>query len=512
MLNVFDLVADFYNQDEEWNMLLHQDNAEAFLRMRSWQGAGNDALIKEWNHLTMLCLYLGHADIYLGDMGGEDFIDCIAWCGRNISEFSLTAADVGRFLDTMEALYGFLCQKKIISRPEAPGEARKAIMPDGKLLLLNEAGEFLPRYNKYNFYDNEDLPSKVFLNIGDTMRDLYEALKAYFENARFHRDLERAAFLYSGPLLSGIVSESPDTEGYTQCFWDYFFFDYYMIETDKKPLQYFCEDAAVFESMQPALNRDIAKELLSARLVLFYVVGVKEEGVYLCRDFLTGELYNLLLPIEDLEEIGSFLFLGHIFYNESLVMNFVRAIKIFKSARKKLYDVLNRARKWVAVRTGGELAWAAFTDRFPMFLRHAVLIYSACIRLEGFNYTTEVAGYHPSVPDAEDAVVRVIRRMMQPYAFTAADIMLAQTMWADFQKLSGRKVRLADVWAAGVIRNFIMLNGVYKYDLPQISEICHNIPVNIIEKAAAKIKQALRLEKQDPRYINEQGLLLMLLT
>ena len=35
----------------------------------------------------MLCLYLGNTELMLGDMSADDFVDCIAWCGRNVSEF-----------------------------------------------------------------------------------------------------------------------------------------------------------------------------------------------------------------------------------------------------------------------------------------------------------------------------------------------------------------------------------------------------------------------------------------
>ena len=33
MINVFDLVEDFYAQDEEWNTVLRQKYAEDFLRL-----------------------------------------------------------------------------------------------------------------------------------------------------------------------------------------------------------------------------------------------------------------------------------------------------------------------------------------------------------------------------------------------------------------------------------------------------------------------------------------------
>ena len=100
--NVYDLVEDFYAHDEGWNTLLRQEYAEGFLRMEAWKGKKNSDLYRSWDNLTMLCLYLGSAETFLGDMNADDFIDCIAWCGRNISEFTPDYKNTQDFLETCE--------------------------------------------------------------------------------------------------------------------------------------------------------------------------------------------------------------------------------------------------------------------------------------------------------------------------------------------------------------------------------------------------------------------------
>ena len=44
MTNVFDLIEEFYTQDEEWNSVLQQACAEDFLRYKTWQGAKTASL------------------------------------------------------------------------------------------------------------------------------------------------------------------------------------------------------------------------------------------------------------------------------------------------------------------------------------------------------------------------------------------------------------------------------------------------------------------------------------
>lgn len=46
MTNVFDLIEEFYTQDEEWNTVLQQACAEDFLRYKTWQGAKDGELVK----------------------------------------------------------------------------------------------------------------------------------------------------------------------------------------------------------------------------------------------------------------------------------------------------------------------------------------------------------------------------------------------------------------------------------------------------------------------------------
>ncbi len=513
MNNVFDLVSDFYGQDEEWDSVLGQRHVENFLRSEAWQGADNDKLVKYWDHITMLCLYLGNTDNYLGDLTEDDFIDCIAWCGRNISEFVIEDEYVNDFMDVMIKLYVYLYSKRIITNDKAPIMAKQKVFADGKIIMMDENGIFYPKYDIYNKRAAEDLPAKIFLNIGSRLQGLMELLRTFFNDPRYHKDIERAAYLYSGIFLSAATEEKPGSEEYAQCFWDYFLFDYRMIENDKNPLRHFYDEVSAARFINKnQISKDILEELLKTELVLFSIESISDEGIYRCRNFLTGEIYNLLMPIEADVDKDNYLFLGHIFYNKSMVLNFVRGMMIPKSAQKKLNQVMHKARDWFAVRCGGKLTWEDFIKRNTMFVRHCSLIYAGYVRLDSFNFECNIKDYKPAEIDYTDKVVLLLERFMSVYSFTKYDIFLAQTMWADFKKCYDPSIKISEVWAAGIILNFINANAVYNYNSNKVSEMCQNIPVAVIEKTAAVIQKYLQIEKHDARYINEEGLLLMLLS
>ena len=515
MNNVFDLIEDFYAQDPEWNNVLRQRYAEDFLRLKSWQGASEEELRQTWDYISELCLYLGNADNFLGDMNREDFIDCVGWCCRNISDFIPTAKFIAGFLDAVSELFAHLQKKKIISNAEAPQAAKAKLIVKGKLQLINKDGSFADGCDRYNQYATPDLPNKIYLNIGERLDNLINFMQQFYNDKKYRRDIERANFLFSGILAVGVEKAKMDNDEYSQIFWDYFLFDYRMLKNDKTPVQNFYDTFKVDSFSEASLPaKHILGELLQTRLVLFEVLEQTPEGLYSCRNILTGETYVLMLPIDENAETDGFIFLGHIFYNDTMMMNCIRGMLMNKASRKRFLSMLDSYKDWFSRRyLCGIMSWDDFISRNPIFIRHISMLYAAFIRLDAFTYTTDVDGY-VAQPITNDAVSLMLWDMMHSYAFSAYDIFLAKTMWSDYLASTGMKeteVQLSEVWAAGIIYNFVKLNDVYTYDLEQISLMCYGLSKTAITRAAEAVKTALKLEKHDPRYVNEEGLLLMLL-
>ena len=441
-------------------------------------------------------------------------MDCVGWCARSVSDFVVTPEQVASFLDTMTELYTHLQKKRIITSASAPREAKAKLLVDGQVQMLDKDGHFLPRFDRYNVYSTPDLPAKVFLNIGERLDNLLEALRTFFQDKKYKKDIERATFLYAGILMTGVVKEKPGSEEYAQCFWDYFLFDYRMIANDKCPLQHFYDSVTeIGFSQNGRVSRDVLLELLKAELVFFSVTGRTEDGLYSCVNVFTGEDYMLMLPFDENVTTENVVFMGHIFYNQTMVMNCLRGMQIPKSSFKRFVKVMKQAKDWMSIRETGSFTWGDFIKRYPMFVRHMSLIYSAYVKLDGFTEVTGHQGYHPA-PILEDSVNEEIWYAMRPYAFSAFDIKLAQQLWSDYVATTGKNVasiRRPEIWAAGVINCFVQANGVYNYKPEHISTMCNGVPMSTITRTTNEIEEKLLLEPHDPRYINEEGLLLMLL-
>lgn len=511
-MNVFDIVNEFYTQDPEWNSVLERRHVDNYLRSLAWQGSCDEELTDIWSNIMLLTIFLGNSENYLGDMNRENFIDCVGWCGRNVAGFVVDEVNVRIFLEDIADFYSYLKKKKVIYRDSAPIEALEKLIVNDKLQLMDNQGNFYSDVEKFNLYSSPDLPTKIFINVLEKMDNLLDAIRNYYADKKYYRDIERAAFIYSGIVVAGALDESPESEEYAQSFWDFFLFDYHLLGNDKFPLKHFYDDLCAGNYTEEGLAyKDILLELMKAHLLVFTVGDVNADNTYNCTDILSGEQYSLILPLEPDMETKDIVFLGHIYYNDSMVVNFLRGFKIGKAAFKRMLKVLQKAKQWFAVRHNDNVSWKAFVERNAMFIRHCLVIYSAHPRLDCFNYELELSNYQPQ-PVLDDAVSKLIGDIMRPYSFSAYDIALCQTMWSDFQSKVQKKLRMPDIWAAGVIRNFIDLNGVYNYDAHKIAEMCHNVPVSAIYRTSKEIEESLQLTTGDPRYVNEEGLLFLLLS
>ena len=183
MDNVYDLVEDFYGHDPGWNFLLRREYAEGFLRIEAWHGKTPEELYDIWDQLTMLCLYLGNTELMLGDMSADDFVDCIAWCGRNVSEFDADYEHTKYFLDTCVRLYAYLQKKNVISDAGAPLEAEEKLLAGGKMNIVNPDGSFTDENKDRRLFTVPDASNKIFLNVNERMQEIYAAGSALIWNA-----------------------------------------------------------------------------------------------------------------------------------------------------------------------------------------------------------------------------------------------------------------------------------------------------------------------------------------
>ena len=81
-------------------------------------------------------------------MNADDFIDCIAWCGRNISEFTPDYKNTQDFLETCDGLFKYLKGKNAISNDTVPGTAAEILLQEGKMNIILPDGSLMKQMQK----------------------------------------------------------------------------------------------------------------------------------------------------------------------------------------------------------------------------------------------------------------------------------------------------------------------------------------------------------------------------
>ena len=204
------------------------------------------------------------------------------------------------------------------------------------------------------------------------------------------------------------------------------------------------------------------------------------------------------------------LVVGHIFYNKTMVMNYVRCFQINPIARKRLHGLLESFYGWYKIQEP-QGTISDFIARHPMVIRRLTYFSAHYFAINGFTYKTKVKEYVPDEGNSEDdEVISCIEKIMKPQHFSYRDISLASRLWKDFSKAKTNDLKKPEIWASGVVENYIRLNGVYSYSPQSISEMCWNVPRQALSIATDQIKQKLGIETYDPRYCNEEGFLMMM--
>src|SRR5574344_1172968 len=173
--NTYDIVDFFYKSDPDWNLILDRQYVEEFLRLEAFQGKDDEELYYVWMQILSLCYYVSLGTTLIGDLSPDDFIDCIAWCGRNLPNFALTSENVGSFLNMCDRLLKFLKNKHSIFDASAASLAREKLVSDNNLLIINADGTFKTDFQDLELHHTPDLRIKISLNeMGESQHIQFE--------------------------------------------------------------------------------------------------------------------------------------------------------------------------------------------------------------------------------------------------------------------------------------------------------------------------------------------------
>ncbi|WP_337384196.1 hypothetical protein [Acidaminococcus timonensis] len=503
MANVYDAIEEFYRNDAGWEQVIPQADMEAYFRHLAWHGICDRELQHRWELLVMLCIYIENAEMTLDEMTEDDVIDMVSWCGRNVVDYQISYDSVRDFLDTVGTFFVFLKQQGKLENSLAPYLARQQLLKDdGTLAIIDRNGNYLPGEEKRERKSAPPSEGRVFLNAGESLNGLMGEIHQFFQKEEFNLDFERSVTLYE--YSQGVLDvENDGMDRFWRGYWDYFLFDYHLIEGDIIPLEYFRRHG---NSAYPQLVNELCMGFLS----IFTIEEMVDEDRFVCRDFLTGEPYFLAFPLEGDAPLEDRVYMGHVFYNRSMGMNYLQSFVLKPLARKRLLEVLNQCRDWYDVQRPG-VDWAEFLERESLVCRTILRQISQNPAGCSFPYTTRQEKYLPRpLPEKLTVVEKLAQELLLVSGRSDYDVELVRHMWQDFLArepfVGGFEPQ---VWASALLENFLEINEKRAAQKKPFFLETYGVSNQNLNRAYMEIRTQLKLEPSDPRYLDELGFLML---
>lgn len=506
--NVYDEVQLFFDEEREWNLAIKREWIEGFLRQRAWQGADDLVLRDLWHNLQMFVAYLSYSgEIAIDEMTATEYSLAVEWMIVQTEGFKPNVKMVSHLFDVLREFYQYLATKKIFFDTAELEKAAK-YMTGSKRLKFIELGDedsMLPLKTSLT------VPKDIGRIVGEAVERLMLKFSSYFQQENFIEDFDRALVLFLGPL--GQMPEDETDDEFWLGFWDYFLFDYHLLSNDRTPIAQFEHD---YSERLTEEERKILFELKEAKFTVFYVETVVNQDWVECVNLLTDERFRLPNPNFDYKLVKKLLFYGHVFLQqeerEMIMINFITSVEISSNLRKRIKEEIQRQKAMLTLQQP-QATWNDFVERHANAVRHTIDLLVTWARVNVTSYLQLERSLPQPIADGRvvnTAVTEALTTFMPPLGYSKHDIVLAQKLWQDFSRLTTVTVRKPTVWAAAVIHAFSQVNnGEAELSLDSLAEEM-DVGKKSVSSNLAKLFDILRLEKYDPRYLSEEGMISLL--
>ncbi|SDE99800.1 hypothetical protein SPACI_033210 [Sporomusa acidovorans DSM 3132] len=506
--NVYDEVQIFFDEELEWNSAIKREWVEGFLRQKAWQGADDENLRDLWRNLQMFVSYLAYSgDVAIDEMTAAEYSLAVEWMIVQIEEFKPNVKTVSHFFAILREFYDYLTTKKITFDTAEIEQAAQFMTGSKRLRFIESGDEETQQQTKSSL----TLPKDIGRIVGEAVERLMLKFSSYFQQENFIEDFDRALVLYLGPL--GQMPEDENDDEFWLEFWDYFLFDYHLLTNDRTPINQFSID---YKDRLTDEERKILHELMGAKFTVFYVESVINQDWVECVNLLTDEKFRLPNPNYDYKLIKKLLFYGHVFLqqeeHELVMINFITSVEISNNLRRRIKEEINRQKAMLELQQTGA-TWDDFVGRHANAVRHTIDLLATWARVNVTSYAQVERNFPQPTDDnktVNKAVTESIAIFMPKFGYSWHDAVLAQKLWRDFSKIATVTIRKPAVWAAAVIQAYSQINNG-ESELP-VDTLAEEMAVgkSSISANRSKIFEALKLEKYDPRYLSEEGIVSLL--
>ena len=508
MANVYEKMTKFYAQEMPDALSpIQQNNLDKFFRRLAWQGKNENELQKDWEIVreTVFLMYKT-GRTWPFDLDLEDIWE-IVYRATVDHKVPLTEGNFVRVFEILTSFFLFLVTpldqdyiKEFLDKAKRDFYFEdKFSPPERPFPELFDRGLGAP----------ESMTDEEVDGLNDVMDDLMDSMRGYYSQNYFSGDVLRATmlFLNNNPEEMNNISREENNDAWYG-FWDYFLFDYHLLEDDMTPIRHF------YLHNKNVLNeteRGIIGDLLRVKFTVFFIEGYVDDCV-MCRDLFTDETIELPTPEIPILDYKQVLFCGHLRTRGVMLLNYVslytaspRLRKRIKSEVIRQYDLF-RLQKPMA--KPGE-----FFYRHAAAVRHTLNILCSYARLNVVSNQPPPKRIEPppNVKISYERTVLRLRYLAKNLGLSANALNLLGKLYEDFVYCSDmteiKKRRIETLLA--MIYVYATLNfGETNFLVPHLTAF--GVKMKTLLARAEEIRNILNLKSFDPRYAAEEGFVISL--
>ncbi|MCX7971307.1 MAG: hypothetical protein N3A57_07065, partial [Negativicutes bacterium] len=351
-VNVYDEINQFFDSSEMVTTIISRDMVEGYCRHSAWQGT-KDAILRElWRDLRPLVDYLNsHRQLMaerLSAVKSLEYILVFEWMKGRIPGYNADFQQIARILGVWRDFFFYLSEKKQIDSLDEFAEAVELIAQIAQTGQQPKQGQplFDRMLNKWISARSKQSAQALAENGGDFEGALAERVEQmlneiveFFSQPAYRNDMHRALWLFGGPL--GEQHELDDMD-FWGTFWDWFVFEYHLLDDDLTPLSHYQRSAPKKWS---EFEEQIFRELTGLHYRVFYVESIKNGTWVVACDLLTDERFLLPYPDMEIRDIKRMLFYGRMSSRENALLNYLASIPVSTVLRKRIREELTKLKK-----------------------------------------------------------------------------------------------------------------------------------------------------------------------
>ncbi|MBQ5859806.1 MAG: hypothetical protein IIW62_02690 [Selenomonadales bacterium] len=502
MENVYEVVSSFYWEETDLEEIVPRREIERFLRKHAWQGDSEYDLLDTWYQVQVLLEYMLTISLTdFDEMTADEYSRAIQYIEQQTDE-PITLDEASDLFEAWHSFYEHLLDVKLIESIDALEEAQSRMTGSDELTYL----ETISLTDKINSMQGELVhadsePPEFNQFLAKMVDGLLLKMSAFFQQQQFIKDFERALYFYTGPFLDVVMKKDA---AFWYGFWDYFLFDYRLIQSDRTPIMLF--DAEMYDMLNIEEQR-VMNDLKKVRFTVFYVKGSLDNGWAECVDLFTDETFAL--PKSELRSADSFdkkVYYGHIRTNGVVLVNHIVAIEASAAVRRRIKsEVLNQLALFRCSHPDATLS--EFFSRHGCAVRHLMDI------LVSMRNVSVMSSAHLSVMQSVDRDNAISLRLAKEIEAVVPTLSLYDKrqigkMCTDYLARECHSLASDAVTITAMVGVYLELNHDQLMKLRSV--VMTEVDQEEVERRQSIIKEELSIVRFDARYLSEEGFIFSL--